>query len=417
MRILLLTHYYAPEIGAPQRRWKELIEGFSAAGHRVAVCAPVAHYPHRKAASLGEKRSKTLTWRDGEYGERILRLPYLPTSSSMAGQILDQSVSSFFAVRVAVAMRSARPDVVISTIPGLPMLFAGDAVSRLLGVPHVVEVRDAWPDLIADSHLVRAATRGLLPEPVADYLERRTLPAAFHTVMRRAAHLVVTTDGFAARLRGAGLGPVTVVRNTAVPYRPSKLHRRRRNGDPLQLLYVGTVGRSQGLESLVKAVAEVPGIQLTVAGSGAAQRSLQRAAADIFARSDDLSSGTTVRFLPQTTGEELESLWRWADSGIVSLTALPSFEYTVPSKLYTLMARGIHITGILGGEAAAIVQETDAGHVVAPGDTVGLRNLLADLRDGRANLVPSSRAQDWLADHAAPDVALSDYLTILEGVR
>ncbi|MCT1656927.1 hypothetical protein M3A87_05870 [Brevibacterium luteolum] len=121
--------------------------------------------------------------------------------------------------------------------------------------------------------------------------------------------------------------------------------------------------------------------------------------------------------MPQTTGEELESLWRWADSGIVSLTALPSFEYTVPSKLYTLMARGIHITGILGGEAAAIVQETDAGHVVAPGDTVGLRNLLADLRDGRANLVPSSRAQDWLADHAAPDVALSDYLTILEGVR
>src|SRR5699024_10614896 len=44
MGLLLLTHYYAREFGAPQRRWSALIGRFIAAGHRVAVAAPVPHY-------------------------------------------------------------------------------------------------------------------------------------------------------------------------------------------------------------------------------------------------------------------------------------------------------------------------------------------------------------------------------------
>ncbi len=134
-----------------------------------------------------------------------------------------------------------------------------------------------------------------------------------------------------------------------------------------------------------------------------------------------MSGGLTVeppiQFLPQTTGEELESLWRWADSGVVSLTALPAFEYTIPSKLYTLMARGIHVTGILSGEAASIVTASGAGHTVVPGDDKGLRTLLSEMRDGHVNLTPDSRAQDWLADHAAPAAALQRYLYVLEGTQ
>ena len=417
MRILLLTHYYWPEIGAPQRRWRELVTGMLAAGHHVAVCAPVPHYPHRCASDLDSANEKTMVWADGPHGERLLRLPYLPTSASMAGQLIDHSWSSLFAMRVAAALRAAKPDVVISTTPGLPMLFTGDIAARLLGVPHIAEIRDAWPDLIADSSLVRTATRRLLPAALTDYAERTVIPAAFHAVMRRASHIVVTSDVFASRLTAAGHKAVTVVRNTATPFRPTAQHRERDASSPLRLLYVGTVGRSQGLESLVRAVRELDGIELTIAGAGAAHRSLQRCAESSRSTSGELSGGAAIRVLPQTTGEELERLWKWADSGVVSLRGLPAFEYTVPSKLYTLMARGIHITGVLAGEAADIVTDAQAGHVVPPDDEAGLRELLTAMRDGRIDLTPSNRAQEWLAQHAAPDVALCRYLSILEGAR
>ncbi len=417
MRILLLTHYYSPEIGAPQRRWRELVTGMLAAGHHVAVCAPVPHYPHRCASDLDSANEKTMVWAHGPHGERLLRLPYLPTSASMAGQLIDHSWSSLFAMRVAAALRAAKPDVVISTTPGLPMLFTGDIAARLLGVPHIAEIRDAWPDLIADSSLVRTATRRLLPAALTDYAERTVIPAAFHAVMRRASQIVVTSDVFASRLRAAGHKAVTVVRNTATPFRPTAQRRERDASSPLRLLYVGTVGRSQGLESLVRAVRELDGIELTIAGAGAAHRSLQRCAESSRSTSGERSDGAAIRVLPQTTGEELERLWKWADSGVVSLRGLPAFEYTVPSKLYTLMARGIHITGILAGEAADIVTDAQAGHVVPPDDESGLRELLTAMRDGRIDLTPSNRAQEWLAQHAAPDVALCRYLSILEGAR
>lgn len=417
MRILLLTHYYSPEIGAPQRRWRELVTGMLAAGHHVAVCAPVPHYPHRCASDLDSGNEKTMVWADGPHGERLLRLPYLPTSASMAGQLIDHSWSSLFAMRVAAALRAAKPDVVISTTPGLPMLFTGDIAARLLGVPHIAEIRDAWPDLIADSSLVRTATRRLLPAALTDYAERTVIPAAFHAVMRRASHIVVTSDVFASRLTASGHKAVTVVRNTATPFRPTAQHRERDASSPLRLLYVGTVGRSQGLEALVRAVRELDGIELTIAGAGAAHRSLQRCAESLRSTSGERSGGAAIRVLPQTTGEELERLWKWADSGVVSLRGLPAFEYTVPSKLYTLMARGIHITGVLAGEAADIVTDAQAGHVVPPDDESGLRELLTAMRDGRIDLTPSNRAQEWLAQHAAPDVALCRYLSILEGAR
>ena len=45
MRILLLSHYWAPEVGAPQRRWNRLAEALISRGHELAVLAPAPHYP------------------------------------------------------------------------------------------------------------------------------------------------------------------------------------------------------------------------------------------------------------------------------------------------------------------------------------------------------------------------------------
>ncbi|GAA4283369.1 glycosyltransferase family 4 protein [Brevibacterium daeguense] len=405
MRILLLTHFYPPELGAPQRRWRELVSGFIAAGHQVAVCTPVPHYPHGTAAALGAQGTRILEWEDGTLGERILRLPYVPCSSSMIRQLFDQSVSSTAACLVGTTLRGNPPDVVISTSPGLPMLFTGDAIARMLEVPHVAEMRDAWPDLIGDLHLVRKMSRGLVPGALAEAIEQRGLPALFDWAERRADAVVVTTEGFAGRLRARGLRQVVCIRNTAVPYRPSAQYRDRAAGDPLRLLYVGTVGRSQGLDMVVRAVRAVPNVELRIVGAGAAKPALEVLAAPTSDR---------IRFSPQTTGEELEDLWRWADSGLVSLADVPAHEYTVPSKLYTLMARGVHITGILAGESAQIVEQSGAGHVVPPGNEQRLKELLKSLSSTAGSLRPSPEAQAWLHRNASPDSQLGAYLSLLE---
>ncbi|WP_029088944.1 glycosyltransferase family 4 protein [Brevibacterium album] len=408
MRILLLTHYYEPEIGAPQRRWRSLVDGFTARGHEVAVIAPVSHYPHRRASDLGGPRQLPWEWSAGVRGEQVMRVPYAPLSGSMPGQMADQTLSSAAAAFAALRLRRARPDVIVSTTPGLPMPFAAAGIARMLGAPHVAEVRDAWPDLVADYRLVDSVTAGRLPRRLAEDAERRWIPGLFHSALRRADALVTTAESFSAQLRARGMRRVETIRNTAETAGPAPVVRVRAAGEPLRLLYVGTVGRSQGLETAIRAVSRVSGVLLRVVGAGAQWTELRALAGQLTDR---------IGFRPQTTGPALEEHWDWADSGLVSLADVPSFERTVPSKLVNLMARGLHVTGVCAGEAAEIIRGAHGGHVSAPGDEDGLAGLLVRLRDDPRSTAVDGRPRQWLREHASPQRAVEDYLTLLEEVR
>lgn len=408
MRILLFTHYYEPEIGAPQRRWRGLVRAFVESGHSVAVCAPIAHYPHRRADSLAVEHQPVWRWIDGNQGERILRVPYVRTSGTLPGQLIDQSVSSATSAFAAMAMRRSGPDVLISTTPGLPMPFLASAAASALQVPHVAEIRDAWPDLIAESSLVSRALGGWLPQDAAQWLESRALPAVFHRALRSADALVTTTESFAAELRGRNMPPVSVVRNTSDVSSSAPRTARRSAGGGLHMLYVGTVGRSQDLESVIRAVADVDGVRLRVVGAGVQWEELRDLASDLTDR---------VEFFPQMTGAALESQWAWAHTGLVSLADVPSFERTVPSKLVSVMARRVHVTGVVAGEAASMIRASSGGSVSRPGDTGQLRRLLTALRDDPDSTVVDERPLAWLRGYASPRAAASTYLDLLEEVR
>lgn len=397
MKILLLTHYYPPEVGAPQKRWAYLVEYLTGRGHQVAVCAPVPHYP------LGQRLEAVPVWRwtPGERGESILRVPFVRYSHSMAVQMLDQAVSSVADVLASTYLRGCPPDVVVSTTPGLPMLCAGDAVARMLKLPHVAEIRDAWPDLIWESQLVHNASKGLLPRAVSRWVETRALPAVLLGAMKRAAAVIVTTDSFKQLTLSRGVPHVELVRNAAQEH---PRHVVTQMAGELNLLYVGTVGRSQGLHHVIDALRGLSNVRLRVVGEGAAKAELQRQAVGM----------TNVEFFPQTVGAPLEALWEWADSGVVSLDAMPAFESTVPSKLYSVMARGIHVTGIVAGEAAHIIRQTHAGHTVKPGDVAGFRQLCDML--AHSGTAVTDEAARWVADHASVEAAGQKLETILAEV-
>ena len=409
MRILLLTHYYEPEVGAPQRRWRQLVEQFVDAGHEVAVCAPVPHYPFRRRDALGIERPRVWKWSEGARGERILRVPYIRASGSLPGQLVDQSASSLFMVAALASLRGeSRPDVLVATTPGLPMPFAAVSLATALRVPLVTEVRDVWPDLIADNQLVSRTLRGMAPQKISQVLENRALPSVFHAMLRRSDAIVATTESFADRLRSRRMPPVTVVRNTG----DSPRTRPPRSGTGprghLHVLYVGTVGRSQQLETVIEAVAEVPGVRLRVVGAGAQWCELRELASQLTDR---------VEFYPQTTGQTLEAHWAWAHTGLVSLADIPSFELTVPSKLMSIMTRGVHVTGVLAGEAAHIVRQSGAGAVATPGSVSSVRQVLEELRDDPASLQVGPRPAEWLRTHASSNEAAAKYLRLFEEVQ
>ena len=414
MRILLLTHYYAPEGGAPQQRWSALAEHFGQAGHELTVIAPAPHYPH--GSLLPEHASMAPgTVHEGAHGETVHRVSFRGYAGDVGSRFADQLVAARAAVRVAGRVLGARtPQVVVATVPSLPMLWAGRRVAGRLGVPVVAEMRDAWPDLltVADEWDTTSVGR---TRRAARRVSRGGLAGVGRATtheQRRADAVVTTTDTFARVLRDRGLPHVHVVRNGAHPLPGYTTHTRREGADGvLNVLYAGTLGRAQGLATAVHAAALAGGrgvrVRLRLVGDGADRPQLVALAA---------AERVEVEFVDPVPRSEMGTHYAWADSVLVCLRPWPALELTVPSKLYEAMALGVHVSASVAGEAADIVTGAHAGHVATPGDAAALAEVWEAVATDRALLDPGTDGIAWVGEHAEDSRLAADYLEILDAV-
>lgn len=410
MRILLVTHNYAPEVGAPQHRWNALVERFVAAGHRVAVLAPSPHFPSGRA-DRGDLSLQPGTVSRGIHGERVHRLRFLEHDGTVGSRGLDQLRSALDAVWVGLHRFTGRrrPDIVVATAPALPSLGAGYVLAACLRVPLVLEVRDAWPDLLGARHeWDAAAPRGIQPPRRLTALVSALLRLVITALQRGADGVVTTTDSFAEVLCHRGMSPVRVIRNGCHLRTPSPLPAPDRERRELRVLYLGTIGRAQGLGVAVRAAvlareAGVP-VRLRIVGAGAEGEAVGRLIEELDAPAE---------LLPPVPHPAVLDHYAWADTVLVILRGWAPLRWTVPSKLYEVMGVGRHVSGALAGEAAGIVAGATAGHVVPPGDAGALAALWRRLQEDRALLAIGPAPRAWVAEHADDDTLAARYLQLL----
>lgn len=404
MRVLLLSHYYEPEVGAPQRRWSAFVPRLVAAGHQVTVVTARPHYPTGRAAPGAPSAGRST----GRHGETVVRVGYVAYDTGRGRRLLDQLRVAAASLVPAVA---SRPDVVLATVPGLPTLLLGRVVATAARARYVVEMRDAWPDLLDEV--------GAVPAPL-----RAVAVALLGRVQRRADAVVCVSERFAERLRGRGARLVLHVANgtdtttvAALPPPPSEgggasEGGRARPGGPLRVCYAGTVGESQAVHLAVRAVGLCPPgtVELVVVGHGAALPLVHRERAA-------LPDPAAVTVLPATDPGGVRVLLGGADTALVTLRDWPSFEATVPSKLYELLALGRHVSAALAGEAADVVRASGGGDVVRPEDPVALARLWQELAADRSRLVVGGGPRAWVREHADDAVLAARWLDLLERLR
>lgn len=403
MRILLLTHYFEPENGAPQRRWRALIQRLVDAGHVVDVVAPPPHYPSGDVEAGLPAELRAGSHARGEHGGTVHRVAFLPHNTSIVSRTLDHiwvARATVTAVMQLVRRRELDPDVVIATAPGLPTLFAGRALAKRLRIPLIAEMRDAWPDLV--SH-----TPGFGRGPASR--AKRRVHELVTRLQRDAALVVTTTESFAEVLRHRGIGSVEVIRNGTSLERYASIAPTEHDHEGLRVLYIGTVGRSQGLDTIIRAsaLARERGIDVRtrIVGYGADLKRL---------RALNLSLGSPVQLLERVSPHDVRGHYMWADTTVVSLRDWEPFRWTVPSKLYELMATGKHITAVVDGEAAGLVRASASGDVVPPGDPAAIADLWERLSADRSLLDSRAGGRAWIAENADYDVIAERYRSVLE---
>ena len=394
MRLLLLTHSYLPEHSPPQRRWTQLIRTFRELGWDIDVVAPVAHAPAGRRTLPRNEAGRAFRTAPGRYGERIRRAPYLWHPTTRLGRLADQCFSA--AGSVVAGLMGAKPDVVIATVPSLPILGAGYAVARLRGVPFVADMRDAWPDIARDARIIQGSAKSIAERGIVAIQDR--------------AELVVTvTLGFAATLRARGVRNVATITNGIDTSARELLPPPAAEADRLEVLYLGNHGESQRLETVIRAAALAgDAVRLSMVGHGVQRRRLMALAEALKA---------PVEFHEPAQGSAaVMGFYRRADTCVVSLRDdWKSFETTIPSKTYEVLAVGRHVTGIVLGEAKQIIQESKAGDIV-PSDPAAIAALWKELAADRSRLLTGSSGRDWVEANANVESLGRAYAGLLAAV-
>ncbi len=353
MKFLILTQYFAPEIGASQVRLAYLCRELAAAGHKVEIVTGMPH--HHADRIFPEYRGQFLI--DGEWeGLKVHRTWLYASSGSNLKRLLGYV--TFAGTCLFGLARSEKPDYVFVDSPPIFLGVPGWIAAKLWNVPLIFNVADLWPDSVRDLGVMRD---GILMK-IAFGLEK--------WIYKRSTVVTAVTEGIRdALLSSKGISPEKVLFlpngvDTRL-FRPSPsddtLKKKLGLADKKIILYAGNHGYAGAVEQILYAAQSLrheDSFHFLFLGEGPEKPKLMELATKL-----GLSNVTFHNEVPLS---EVPTFVGISDLGIVTLRKSQVMAGARPAKAFVMMAGGKPIVMAAEGEAARLIQTAGAGIVVPP---------------------------------------------------
>lgn len=382
MRILLLTHHFHPDLSAGSFRMTSLVPALAAAE------AP---------AGLGMTEVEVLTTQPNRYASFNVDAPTVESRDNVVihrfplpehrNGAFDQARSfTAYARAVMRHVRTRSYDLVFATSSKMMTATLGAWISRRLGVPLYLDIRDIFVEGIGD---VFPGWKATLATPIFRQIE--------HYTFSRADRVNLVSEGFrdyfAARwpaipysFHTNGIDPEFVA--TAGPKSRGNSARSR-----LKVVYAGNFGEGQGLHTIVPSLAKrlENRVEFTLVGDGGRRQLLEARVAEAGCRNVVIRAPVDRR--------DLIALYHDADVLFLHLNDFDCFERVLPSKIfeYGAMARPIW-AGVRGHAARFLRDNVDNAAIFHPCNVEAAVEALGTLR-----LEPTPRP-DFVARFARDEI-------------
>ena len=365
----------------PQRYWL-MARAFAQAGHRTTYWTSDFSHAH--------KAPRKLDGIDGMADACGFRMKLVPTKPYPTTICLRRILSHRAFARTwrkLAEAESERPDVVIASLPPLSSCAAALEFCRRAGARFIVDVQDAWPETfyrVAPAWMFapfRATARRIYRSADAvtavatRYIELARSYGA--TAPSHLCHLGISLREVKGEVKGERgkvkdesihTSPFTFHPSPFTPQTPFTFH-----PSSFTLLYLGAMGASYDLETVIDAVKEMEDVELDIAGSGPKESALR-------ARAEDCSR---IRFHGYLAENDLQMLLSKADAGVIPM--FPDSCVGVPNKLADYAAAGLRVVNSLPGETADIVARFSAGTFYDTGSVESFKVAVRDLQKKEAS--------------------------------
>jgi glycosyltransferase involved in cell wall biosynthesis len=371
MRILILTHHYPPEVGAPQTRLSGTARFLRDRGHEVTVVTAMPSYPTGVIPPEYRRSPRRRERIDGITVERTWT--YARPGGSIRLRLANQL--SFTGSALAALPAVGHQDVLLVESPPLFLGMTGAIFGTALGAPMVMHVSDLWPAVPIEL--------GALSNPWA-IRAARLFERGVYAASRR---LIVVTERWRDQLvlDGVAAEKIDLVTNgvdagfldpDAPGLRVEREAVRAELGlaEKTVIACIGTVSYVYGYDTILEAAALLANdasMHLLIVGDGS-----QKAA--VGERQAALGL-TNVTLLPAQPHGRIRGLLAAADLSVSALLPLPVTRGQLPVRVLEAMAMARPVVFSGEGVASRLVAESGSGVSVPPNDARALAEAIRGL--------------------------------------
>ncbi|MEQ8324573.1 MAG: glycosyltransferase family 4 protein [Vicingaceae bacterium] len=368
MKILLLTQYFPPEVGAPQNRLFELAIRLKASGVEVDVLTAMPNYP---SMLIHDEYKGRFTMQEEMGGMKVLRSwIFVSQSKSILPRLLNYFSFVFTSFFVG-NFKLGKYDYVFCESPPLFLGLSAYALSVIKRAGLIFNVSDLWPesaeklDIIRNKFLLNSAT--VLEE----------------FLYKKAVLVTGQTQGIVANISSRFPekecywlpNGVDLSYYNPVQYDRSWREKLGLNEGDIALAYAGIHGHAQGLEVILKAAAllqDQPHLKFFFLGSGPEKK-------ELIELNESLGN-TSVQFLDVIGKGEMPFFISAIDVSIIPLKNIPLFEGAIPSKIFeSLSMKKPILLGVKGEAKELFIERGKAGKTFIPENEVSLKEEILSL--------------------------------------
>ena len=406
MRILIYSYNYYPEPIGIAPLMTELAEGMVQRGHEVRVLTAMPWYPE---GEIHPKYKGKFFLTEKIRGVTVQR-SYIWTSKERSLMNRIGFEFSFMFFSLIQALKGWRPDVILLTVPGLPVCIPAALLGGIYGSPVILNLQDILPDaavhvgLISNEKMIR----------VLRNLER--------FAYRISTKISVIADGFTKNIvnKGVALEKIVEIPNWVdinfirpLPREDNYFRHINNLEDKFVVLYSGNIALTQGLETVIESAARlqhIPDIAIVIVGEQKALARLQEYCSECGANN--------VHLLPFQPREQLPEMLAAADVGLV-VQKKNVLDFNMPSKIQVLLASGRAIIASVPGTgtAASAINKSGGGIVTPPEDAQSLAAAVEELYNHRDKLTRlGNKGRAYAEKNYAFESALDKYEKLFASV-
>lgn len=399
MKLLILTQYFPPEIGAPQNRLYELALRLQKKGVEVSVLTAMPNYPQMKI----HQNYKGKCYCKETLNELKIHRAwiYVSQSKSIISRLLNYFsfvISAFFIG----AFKLKKQDVLMVESPPLFLGITAYLLAKLKGAKLLFNVSDLWPEsaeklgIISNKFLLSMATK--LEEFC--YKKSSLISGQTQGIVNNISTRFPNKNVYWLK-NGVDINFYDV--NKEIEKDAWKNENNYSNEDFI-LFYGGIIGHAQGLEVILNAAKkldEYKNIKFVLLGNGPEKEKLIKLR-------DELKL-TNLRFFDAVPKSEMQRIIMSTNATIIPLKRLDLFKGAIPSKIFENLAlKKPIILGVEGEAEELFIKQGKCGVSFIPEDSEDLakqilklyndRNLVVELGENGLKYVSENFNRDKIAE-------------------